>query len=168
MRERGISAGEGVRMKAAEALIVGLRERGVEWIGTLCGHGLDPLLEAARQAGMRLVDARNEQTCAYMADAYGRLTRRPGVCAVSSGVAVVNALTGVANAWFDRAPMLLISGAAATVTAGRGHFQDMDQVALARPVTKLSASIDEAARTLDLLGEAWDCALAAPQGPVHL
>src|SRR5215831_2271452 len=112
-------------MTAAELFVRDLRQRGVDWIATLCGHGLDPLLHAARNAGLRLVDVRNEQTCAYMADACGRLTRRPGVCAVSSGVAHVNALTGVANAWFDRAPMLLISGAAATTTAGRGHFQDM-------------------------------------------
>src|SRR3954466_14516310 len=98
-------------MRAADLLISGLRERGVEWIATLCGHGLDPLLNAARQAGLRLVDVRNEQTCAYLAAPSGRLTRRPGVCAVSSGVALVNALAGVANASFDCAPLLLISGA---------------------------------------------------------
>src|ERR1041385_3490547 len=109
-------------MNAADLLIAGLRERGIEWIATLCGHGLDPLLHAARKAGMRLVDVRNEQTCAYMADAAGRLTGRPGVCAVSSGIAHLNALTGVANAWFDRAPMLLISGSGAHSTAGMGNF----------------------------------------------
>src|SRR5215813_241309 len=97
-------------MTGAELLVSGLRSHGVEWIATLYGHGLDPLLHAARVAGLRLVDVRNEQTCAYIADAYGHLTRRPGVCAVSSGVAHLNALTGVANAWFDRALMLLISG----------------------------------------------------------
>src|SRR5215813_323751 len=100
-------------MTAAEVLVQGLRERGVNWIATLCGHGLDPLLDAGRRAGLRLVDVRNEQTCSYIADTFGRLTRRPGVCAVSSGVAQVNALTGVVNAYFDHAPMLLISGAAA-------------------------------------------------------
>src|SRR6266704_1728261 len=131
-------------MTAADLLISELRRRGVDWMATLCGHGLDPLFHAARQAGMRLVDVRNEQTCAYIADACGRLTRRPGVCAVSSGVAHVNALTGVANAWFDRAPMLLISGAGAARTAGMSHFQDLDQVALARPITKYSRSIDYA------------------------
>src|SRR6266571_6528380 len=109
-------------MTAAEWLVRGLRERGVDWMATLCGHGLDPLFHAARRAGMRLIDTRNEQTAAYIADAYGRLTRRPGICAVSSGVAQVNALTGVANAWFDQGPMLLISGAAAASTAGMGHF----------------------------------------------
>jgi acetolactate synthase I/II/III large subunit len=155
-------------MNAADLLIAGLRERGIEWIATLCGHGLDPLLHAARKAGMRLVDVRNEQTCAYMADAAGRLTGRPGVCAVSSGIAHLNALTGVANAWFDRAPMLLISGAASSHTAGLGHFQDLDQVTLAKPITKYSRAIDHAERTRQILDEALDEAEAAPQGPVHL
>src|SRR5690348_15871717 len=115
-------------MTAVDLFIKGLQDRGVEWIATLSGHGLDPLLHAAKKAGMRLVDVRNEQTCAYIADACGRLTGRPGVCAVSSGVAELNALTGVANAWFDQATFLLISGAAASRTAGFGHFQDLDQV----------------------------------------
>src|SRR5229473_1048323 len=90
---------------------------------------------------------------------------RPGVCAVSSGIAQVNALTGVTNAWFDRAPMLLISGAAATTTAGMGHFQDLDQVTLARPITKFSRSIDCAGRTLQILDEALESATADPPGP---
>ena len=155
-------------MTAAELLVRDLRERGVPWMATLCGHGLDPLFQAARNAGMRLVDTRNEQTASYIAESSGRLTRRPGVCAVSSGVAQVNALTGVANAWFDRAPMLLISGSAAMTTAGTGHFQDLDQVTLARSITKFSRSIDCAARVREILAEALGIATADPPGPVHL
>ena len=155
-------------MTAAELFVQDLRRRGVDWIATLCGHGLDPLLNAARQAGIRLVDARNEQTSAYLADAFGRLTRRPGICAVSSGVALVNALTGVANASFDCAPMLLVSGAGSTATAGKGHFQDLDQVALARPITKLSCCIGDAGRMARLVDEAFAKAVALPCGPVHL
>jgi acetolactate synthase I/II/III large subunit len=155
-------------MTAAELLIADLLERGVTWMATLCGHGLDPLFQAARNAGMRLVDTRNEQTASYIAESAGRLTGLPGVCAVSSGVAQVNALTGVTNAWFDRSPMLLISGAAATTTAGMGHFQDLDQVTLARPITKFSRSIDCAPRVREILAEALRIATADPPGPVHL
>src|SRR5947208_2590491 len=155
-------------MTAAELLIEELRKQGITWIATLCGHGLDPLFQAAVKLGMRLVDTRNEQTAAYIADSAGRLTGRPGVCAVSSGVAQVNALTGVANAWFDRAPMLLISGSAAMSTAGMGHFQDLDQVALAQPITKFSRSIDCAPRVFEILAEALAIARADPPGPVHL
>jgi acetolactate synthase-1/2/3 large subunit len=155
-------------MTAAELLIRDLRERGIEWMATLCGHGLDPLFQAARNAGLQLVDTRNEQTASYIAESWGRLTGKPGVCAVSSGVAQVNALTGVTNAWFDRAPMLLISGSAAMATAGMGHFQDLDQVTLARPITKFSRSIDCAPRAREILAEALAIATTDPPGPVHL
>jgi len=67
----------------------------VEWISTLCGHGLDPLFDAATRAGIRLIDTRNEQSAAFLAECFARLTGKPGVCASSSGVAVANALTGV-------------------------------------------------------------------------
>ncbi len=150
---------------AVEWFIEALRERGVTWISTLCGHGLDPLFQAARQAGLRLVDTRNEQTAAYLAEAYGRLTRRPGVCAVSSGVAVANAMSGLLNAWFDSAPMLLISGSADHDKLGHGAFQDLDQSALARPITRYSRTIDSPAQTLAILHEAWT---QAQMGPVHL
>jgi acetolactate synthase-1/2/3 large subunit len=155
-------------MTAVEWFVKALRERGVDWMATLCGHGLDPLFHAAKTGGIRLVDARNEQTAGYMAEAYGRLTRRPGVSAVSSGVAHVNALSGVADAWIDGAPMLLISGAGNTVTAGMGHFQDLDQVALASPVSKYARTIDPAERAIEMLDEAWRTAASAPPGPVHL
>jgi thiamine pyrophosphate-dependent acetolactate synthase large subunit-like protein len=149
-------------------LAAGLRDRGVEWISALCGHGLDPLFDAARRAGIRLVDTRNEQTAAYVADAYGRLTGRPGVCASSSGVAVANALTGVLNAWFDQTPMLCLSGSANLPTLGRGCFQDLDQAALLRLVTKYSRRLDSAGRAMQSLDEAWRLALEPPAGPVHL
>src|SRR5258706_16212701 len=155
-------------MTAVEILLAALRARGVDWIATLCGHGLDPLYHAAAQAGMRLVDTRNEQTAGYIADAFGRLTRRPGVCAVSSGVAHGNALTGVLNAWFDAAPMLLISGAGALRTVGMSHFQDVDQVAMAAPVTRFARVIDHPERVAELLDEALHRAAGPPPGPVHL
>ena len=120
----------GGALKAVEWFVKGLQDRGVDWISTLCGHGLDPLDFACHEAGLRLVDTRNEQSAAYMAEVHGRLTRRPGVAAVSSGVAHANAMTGVLSAHFDGAPMILVSGSHSQLTAGRGHFQDSDQVAL--------------------------------------
>jgi acetolactate synthase I/II/III large subunit len=155
-------------MTAADLFIRGLRERGIDWIATLCGHGLDPLFHAAKRAGLRLVDTRNEQTASYIAEGYGALTSRPGVCAVSSGVALANALAGTTSAWFDHRPMLLVSGASAVSTMGMGHFQDLDQVSLARPLTKYSRCIDSATRTMQILDEALAIAAADPRGPVHV
>jgi acetolactate synthase-1/2/3 large subunit len=155
-------------MTAVEWFVTRLCERGVQWVATLCGFGLDPLYQAARRAGLRLVDTRNEQTAGYIADYSGRLTRRPGVCAVSSGVAHVNALTGVVNAHFDGSPMLLITGAGPLGTAGMGHFQDFAQAGMAAPVTRYCRTIDSPARAVQILDEALDAAMGPPPGPVHL
>ena len=156
-----------MKMTAAEWFVKGLQERGVEWIATLCGHGLDPLYEAAKKSGVRLVDTRNEQAAAYAAEAFGSLTRRPGVVAVSS-IGHVNAMMGVANAYYSRAPMLLISGAGNQSTSGMGHFQDYDQVALARSLTKYGRVVDRPERAIQILDEAWRAATDLPPGPVHL
>lgn len=156
-----------VKKTVADWLMEELAARGVKAIFTLCGHGLDPLFAAARRQGLRLVDARNEQTAAYAADAYGRLTRSPGVCAVSSGVAVANAFAGVANAWFDSAPMLLLSGSADSDRFGRGCFQDMDAAAWAAPVTRYSRRVESAESAAAALAEAWTAARTGP-GPAHL
>jgi len=157
-----------IERTASDWLIAELKSHSVEWIATLCGHGLDPLFHSVRSAGVRLIDVRNEQTAGYIAEAYGRLTRRPGVCASSSGVAAANAMTGVMNAWFDQAPMMYISGSANLTALGMGCFQDCDQAALLRPVTKFSRMIDVPHRTVQIFQEAWSEAKAAPCGPVHL
>jgi acetolactate synthase-1/2/3 large subunit len=157
-----------MRKTAAAWLIDSLRKRGVDWMATLCGHGLDPLFEAAHQGGMRLIDTRNEQTAGYVAEGAGRLLGRPAVCASSAGVAATNLFTGVTAAWFDRAPMLAITGAADRAVLGRGCFQDFDQERFARPITRYSRRLDQPEHVLEVLDEAWQAAITAPRGPVHL
>ncbi|MBM3262713.1 MAG: thiamine pyrophosphate-binding protein [candidate division Zixibacteria bacterium] len=155
-------------MTGVELMADMLKRWGVEFVATLCGHGLDPLDAACEQVGIRLVDVRNEQAAGYMAEAYGRLSRRVGVCASSSGVAHVNALTGVLNAYFDGVPMLLITGSGPTPTIGRGHFQDVDQVALAAPICKYADTIDRPERVPEYLYRAWMAAINGRPGPTHL
>ncbi len=155
-------------MNGAELFVRELQQREVSFIPTLCGHGMDPLDAACRDAGMRLVDVRNEQAAGYMAEVTGRLSRRVGVCAVSSGVAHANALTGVLNAHFDGAPMVLVTGCGPTETIGLGHFQDFDQAALAAPVCKYARTIDRPERIPQILHEAFTAALSGRPGPVHL
>jgi acetolactate synthase-1/2/3 large subunit len=125
-------------------------------------------LGAAQKAGLRVIDVRNEQAAGYMADAVGRLTRRVGVAATSAGVAHINALTGVCNAWFDGAPMLLITGATDSATVGRGHFQDMDTVGISRPLCKFAQWVDRPERIQLAVQEAFSAALSGRPGPVHL
>lgn len=155
-------------MNGADLFVQELQKRGVGFIATLCGHGLDSLYKACLDGGMRLVDVRNEQAAGYMAEVTGRLTRQVGVCAVSSGVAHANALTGVLNAHFDGAPMLLITGCGPTGTMGQGHFQDMDQVALAAPICKYAEVVLSAERIPLYIDKAFATAMAGRPGPVHL
>lgn len=155
-------------MNGAQATVALLQRMGVPFISALCGNGLDPLLVAADAAGLRVIDTRNEQAAAYVADAYARLTGKLGVCAVSSGVAHVNALAGVTNAWYDGAPVLLLSGASAAPGLGRGAFQDMDQVGMAAPVTKYAERVTQASRIPLAFREAVGAACGGRPGPAHL
>ena len=155
-------------MNGAEALVAMLQAAGVPFIAALCGNGLDPLLAAADLGGLPVIDSRNEQAAAYVADAYARLTGRLGVCAVSSGIAHVNALAGVANAAYDGAPLLLISGSSPSDGLGKGVFQDMDQVALAQPLCKHAELVIDADRIPRALHEAIEAACLGRPGPVHL
>jgi len=155
-------------MTGADLLVRELQARGVPFVAVLCGNGLNPFLMAAAQAQLRLVDTRNEQAASYVADAYARLTGRVGVCAVSSGVAHVNALAGVLNAYYDGAPVLLITGASGSATLGRGGFQDLDQVALAQPICKRAELVTRPERIPQAVHEAFAAATGGRPGPVHL
>ncbi|MFV2069766.1 MAG: thiamine pyrophosphate-binding protein [Pirellulales bacterium] len=155
-------------MNAADLLVEELQARGVPFIATLNGHGLDPLLWACRRAGMRMIDVRNEQAAAYMAEVTGRLTRSVGVCAVSGAVAHANAMTGVLNAWFDGAPMLLLTGITPLGRLGFGDFQDFNPVPMATPFCKYARLLDAPERTAQIVHEAFAAATSGRPGPVHL
>ncbi len=155
-------------MNGAHWLVETLQRRGVEYVFALCGNGLKPFLDACVDLQMPVIDVRNEQSAAYMADTWGRMTKRIGVVAVSAGPGHTNTLTGLANAFWDGGPMLLISGCATTDTRGMGHFQELDQVGMAAPVCKYARFVDR----VDVLEHEFTNALGASfagrPGPVHL
>ncbi len=155
-------------MTAADILVEELESRGVKFIATLNGHGLDPLYLACRRAGMRMIDVRNEQAASYMAEVTGRLTRSVGVCAVSGAVAHANALTGVLNAWLDGAPMLLITGITPLCRLDYGDFQDFNPVPMAAPICKYARMVDTPQRVGQIVHEAFTAATTDRPGPVHL
>jgi acetolactate synthase-1/2/3 large subunit len=155
-------------MTGADLVVRQLKGHGVSFVFTLCGNGMDPFYAACKRHRLRLIDVRNEQAAGYMADVVGRLTGRVGVCSASSGVAHVNALTGLTNAYFDGSPVLLITGASESRTTGMGNFQDLDHVALARPVCKLVQRVDRPERVTLAVHEAVATAESGRPGPVHL
>lgn len=155
-------------MNGAQWLVRQLQRWGMEQIFVLHGNGLFPFLDAFVDGDIQVVDVRNEQAGAYMADAWGAMTGRPGVVAVSAGPGHTNALTGLTNAWWDGRPMLLISGCSPQDTEGADTFQELDQVSMARPVCKYAAKVHHIEALPQQVYTALATAVSGRPGPVHL
>jgi acetolactate synthase-1/2/3 large subunit len=145
-----------------------LKQAGLEHVFTLCGGHILPIYDGCLKEGIRLIDVRHEQAAAHAADAYARLTRNVGVAIVTAGPGVTDAVTGVANAYAARSPLLLIGGAAPLGLRGRGALQEMEQVALLRPITKGSWSVPETRQIPEVLTTAVRTALSGRPGPVFV
>jgi acetolactate synthase-1/2/3 large subunit len=145
-----------------------LADEGVSTVFTLCGGHVLPIYDACLEAGVRLIDVRHEQAAAHAADAWARLTRGLGVAVVVPGPGVTDAVTGIANAHAARSPVLLIGGAAPLALRGRGALQEMEQVALMRPITKGAWAVPDARRIPEYLRRAADTALDGRPGPVFV
>ena len=130
-----------------------------------------PMLEteaAAISLGIRAIDTRHEQAAAMMAHAYSRVTRRPGVCVGCSGPGTTNLVTGVANAFVDAAPLIAVGGSSPRVFLEMEAFQEIDQVAVMRPITKWATRILDAKRIPELVATAYRHATSGRPGPVYL
>ncbi|MBI9083528.1 MAG: hypothetical protein JEZ11_08015 [Desulfobacterales bacterium] len=140
----------------------------VPFLFTLCGGHISPILVAAKQAGIRVVDVRDEATAVFAADAVGRLTGRPGVAAVTAGPGVTNTLTAVKNAQMAQSPVILLGGAAPTVLRGRGALQDIDQISLILTAVKAAMTIEQNCDIIPIMEKAFETAVTGLPGPVFV
>ncbi len=145
-----------------------LAEAGVHHVFTLCGGHILPIYDGCLDEGIRVVDMRHEQAAAHAGDAYARLTRHLGVAVVTAGPGVTDAVTGVANAYAARSPLLLIGGAAPLGLRGLGALQETEQVGLLRPITKGSWTVAETRQIPEVLTTAIRTALSGRPGPVFV
>lgn len=145
-----------------------LLRQGVRHLFTLCGGHISPILVAAKRRGIRVVDTRHEATAVFAADAVARLTGLPGVAAVTAGPGVTNTLTALQNAALAQTPLVLLGGATATVLKGRGALQDIDQLALTKPVVKWQTSVAKVAELVPALEQAFRAAVEGVPGPVFV
>lgn len=130
-----------------------------------------PILEASKACaavGIRMIDVRHEQAAAMMAHASARIRARPGVCMAASGPGVVNLASGLANALIDGAPVVALGGASPIADFATGAFQEIDQLAIMRPVTKSAERVHEARRIPEYVHRAFSRAMAGKPGPVYL
>src|SRR4051812_14753217 len=152
----------------AQLLVRMLKAEGVKHVFTLSGLHIAPIYAACVEEGIQLVDTRHEQAAAHAADATARLTRGIGVCAVTAGPGVTDALTGIANAYAANSPVLLLGGAAPSFNAGKGSLQEMEQVDLFTRITKWSDRIPSPDRVPTYMAKAFRTMLTGRPGPVFL
>jgi len=145
-----------------------LKAEGVRHVFTLSGLHVAPIYAACVEEGIAVVDTRHEQAAAHAADATARLTRGIGVCCVTAGPGVTDALTGIANASAASSPVLLLGGAAPTFNAGKGSLQEMEQVDLFTRITKWSDRISAPDRVPTYMARAFRVMLSGRPGPVFL
>ena len=139
-------------MKAAELFIRCLENEGVEYIFGIPGEENLDVMDALLDSSINFITVRHEQGAAFMADVYGRLTGRAGVCLATLGPGATNLITGVADANLDHAPAVAIAGQAGTTRLHKESHQVRDLGKLFSPVTKYAASLLEPPLRLSL----WD------------
>ena len=155
---------------AAQAIVQSLIANGIDHVFCVPGESYLAVLDAlADETGrIRLVTCRHEAGAANMAEAYGKLTGKPGVCMVTRGPGATHASIGVHTAEQDSTPMILLIGQVSRAHLGRGAFQEMDHAAVFGSFSKWAAQIDEPGRTAEMMDRAFAVATQGRQGPVVL
>src|SRR3954470_9845554 len=111
-----------------------LQDAGVDVVFTLSGGHIFPLYDGCVAAGIRLVDPRHEQTAGFAAEGWAKVTRRPGVAALTAGPGVTNGMSALASAQQSHSPMLVLGGRAPAFRWGQGSLQEIDHVPFVAPV----------------------------------
>ena len=158
-----------VKMSVAQAIVRFLEKKGVTQVYGLPGAAILPIYDAIREQGtVETYVVRHEQTAAFMADGYSRATGQVGVCAVTSGPAGTNLLTGMYGAYMDSIPVIAMTGQAAVPLLGTMSFQEAPVTEMARPVCKGVYLWNDASRTAEWLVDMWNTATKGRKGPVLL
>ena len=146
-----------------KALVDQLELHGVELAFCVPGESYLPILDALHDSPIRLISCRHEAAAANMAEAYGKLTGRPGICFVTRGPGSTHAATGVHTADQDSTPMILFVGQVPREHLGREAFQELDYPAVFGSMTKWTAQVDDAERIPEHVSRAFSSAtLGAP------
>lgn len=145
-----------------------LKAHDVRYVFTICGGHISPILVGCEKRGIRVVDTRHEVTSVFAADAVARITGTVGVAIVTAGPGATNTVTAVKNAQMAQSPLLILSGAAAILFAGRGSLQDIDQLSLFSSICKHTASIKTIKEIVPTMRNAIKIAKSGTPGPVFV
>src|SRR5215218_9988097 len=145
-----------------------LKAHGVSRLFTLSGGHLFSLYDGCRAEGIEIVDTRHEATAAFAAEGWAKVTREPGVAALTAGPGVTNGMSAMASARQNHSPMIVLGGRAPAFRWGSGSLQEIDHVPFVRPVVKLAATAGATPEIPGLVDEAFSVARRPHTGPVFL
>lgn len=155
-------------MKASDLLVKCLENEGVQYIFGIPGEETLDLMESLRTSSIAFIPTRHEQAAAFMADAYGRLTGKAGVCMATLGPGATNLLTGVADAYLDAAPLVAITGQADLKRIHKESHQYINIVEMCENVTKWNGRIESPDVIPEMVRKAFKLAESEKPGPTHL
>jgi len=155
-------------MKASDLIVQCLENEGVRYVFGLPGEEIMDILDSLLDSPITFIPTRHEQGAAFMADAYGRLTGRAGVCLSTLGPGATNLATGVADANLDRAPLVAITGQAGRDRVHKESHQHVDIVEHFRPLTKWNTHVETAAVIPEVIRKAFKLAESEKPGACHI
>src|ERR1700759_1587339 len=141
-----------------------LKASGIGTVFTLSGGHLFLLYDGCRSEGTRLIDTRHEQTAAFAAEGWSKVTRVPGVAALTAGPGVTNGMSAMAAAQANQSPLVVLGGRAPSLRWGMGSLQEIDHVPFVAPLTRFAATAQSAEDAGRLVDEALRAAVGAPSG----
>ncbi len=150
----------------AEYLIWALCRKGVEKVFGYPGGAIMPVYDALSRYPVRHILTRHEQSAAFAANAWGRVTGKPGICLATSGPGATNLVTGLADAFMDSVPMIAITGQVSNQLMGTDAFQYVDIFGLTMPVVKHSFLVRDIAQLPDIIDQAFEISQSGRPGPV--
>ena len=145
-----------------------LKAYGVSKLFTLSGGHLFSIYDGCRAEGIDIVDVRHEASAAFAAEGWAKVTREPGVAALTAGPGVTNGMSAIASAQQNHSPVLVLGGRAPAMRWGRGSLQEIDHVPFVRPLVKLAATASSTAEIPGLIDEAWVVMRRDHPGPAFL
>jgi acetolactate synthase I/II/III large subunit len=145
-----------------------LRRHDVDTLFTLSGGHLFPLYDGCVKTGIRLVDTRHEQTATFAAEGWAKVTRRPGVAALTAGPGVTNGISAITSASLNGTPMLVIGGRAPQARWGAGSLQELDHVPIVASITKTAATAPSSEQIPGLVDASLRAACTPHRGPAFV
>ncbi|MDE2617024.1 MAG: acetolactate synthase 3 large subunit, partial [Burkholderiales bacterium] len=161
------AAGQGEELRGAEVLVKALQAEDVKYVWGYPGGAVLHIYDAFyKQDTIQHILVRHEQAAVHAADGYARATGDVGVALVTSGPGVTNAITGIATAYMDSIPMVIITGQVPTAAIGLDAFQECDTVGITRPIVKHNFLVKDAKDLAETMKKAFHIARSGRPGPV--